>query len=94
MNPQQQKIADEINQMAAEDQKYRQAKPSEIKNWDEINQIDQRNLARIKEIVSQYGCITISEFDEKNNQITYAKRDPEFYKTITNKFYLADSHYH
>ena len=68
MNPEQQKITDEINQMATEDQKYRQAKPSEIKNWDEINQIDQKNLARIKEIISQYGCITISKFGEKTAQ--------------------------
>lgn len=62
MNSEYKKVANEINQMVKEDQRMRLGDIDKI-DWIKQHEIDKKNLSRIKEIVQEFGCITISKFD-------------------------------
>lgn len=62
-----QKISEEINLMATQDQEVRKPNPKN-NDREKMKSIDEKNTKRIKEIISEYGCITISKFGEEVSQ--------------------------
>ena len=65
--PEIQKISEQINLMATQDQEVRKPNPKN-NDREKMKAIDEKNTKRIKEIINEYGCITISKFGEKVSQ--------------------------
>lgn len=68
--------------MAQEDQQMRLGDIEKI-DWSKQHEIDKRNLIRIKQIVQEFGCITISKFSRETSEnawliIQHAVHDLDF----------------